>query len=314
MSPMDPAHRERAGWLRRDAERISGSLPPLLVEAEKLVASILPGVHGRRRSGPGETFWQYRPAHDGDTLAQIDWRRSGRSDRLFVREMEWEAAETVMIWADRSASMDFNSDAAPRTKEERGALLALALSVLLARGDERFGLLGTDAERPATGQSQLQRMAALLTASPDVRPDHGVPPRILQRRVGRAVFLSDFFGPEDATMAAVSEASARGIGGILVEILDPVEEDLSLYRPHAVRIHDPCRSRHDDRRASAARYAQGLSGPKLAERRDQSGRGGRTCRMAAARSTEPMKVRASALMALCIRASGRRLNDDARQP
>ena len=43
------------GWLRRDAERISGALPPLLAEAERLAASVAPGVHGRRQAGSGET-------------------------------------------------------------------------------------------------------------------------------------------------------------------------------------------------------------------------------------------------------------------
>ncbi|MEO0823421.1 MAG: DUF58 domain-containing protein, partial [Pseudomonadota bacterium] len=98
---MSSAIQERAAWLRRDGERISGSLPPLLVEAERLVASTFHGVHGRRRAGPGESFWQYRAAQPGDTLASIDWRRSARSDRLYVREMEWEAAETVLFWVDR---------------------------------------------------------------------------------------------------------------------------------------------------------------------------------------------------------------------
>ncbi len=99
--------RDRAGWLRRDAERISGTLPPLLVEADRLAAGLVTGVHGRRRAGMGETFWQYRAAHPGDPFSLIDWRRSARSDRLYVREMEWEAAENVLVWCDRSLSMDF---------------------------------------------------------------------------------------------------------------------------------------------------------------------------------------------------------------
>ena len=48
-----PGTRDRAGWLRRDAERISGTLPPLLVEAERLAAGLVTGVHGRRRAGMG---------------------------------------------------------------------------------------------------------------------------------------------------------------------------------------------------------------------------------------------------------------------
>lgn len=214
----------RAAWLRRDAERISGALPPLLVEADRLVMSLLPGVHGRKRSGPGETFWQYRPAHPGDSLSQIDWRRSGRSDKLFVREMEWEAAQSVMIWCDRSLSMAFKSERSPRTKGARAELLTLALAVLLARGDERFGLLGTEAEIPTTGEAQLFRMGAILARAPDGR-SFGAAPEILRPRIGRAVYFSDFLGPEEEVLAPIRQAAKRGIAGVLVQILDPVEED-----------------------------------------------------------------------------------------
>jgi len=262
---------ERAAWLRRDAERISGSLPPLLVEAERLVVSILPGVHGRRRSGPGETFWQYRPAHAGDSLGAIDWRRSGRSDRLFVREMEWEAAETVMLWCDRSLAMDYRSDKAPRSKGERAALLTLALGVLLSRGDERFGLLGTDAERPATGHTQLFRMATLLTAEPpavDGRPEFGRAPRILQPRVGRAVFLSDFMGPDEALYPAIDDAARRGISGIALQILDPAEEDY----PFAGRTRFESMGREIRHETDEARSLREAYLSRLAERRDRLAR------------------------------------------
>ncbi|MGM0584353.1 MAG: DUF58 domain-containing protein, partial [Pseudomonadota bacterium] len=101
-----------AAWLRRDAERVSGPLPPLMAEAERLAASVIAGAHGRRRAGPGETFWQYRQAMPGDPATAIDWRRSARASRqLYIREMEWEAAQTVSIWADDARSMDYRSSA-----------------------------------------------------------------------------------------------------------------------------------------------------------------------------------------------------------
>ncbi|MEM9145196.1 MAG: DUF58 domain-containing protein [Pseudomonadota bacterium] len=261
---------DRAAWLRRDAEKISGSLPPLLVEAEQLARSLMPGVHGRRRPGPGETFWQYRPAHPGDTLAQIDWRRSGRSDRLFIRQMEWEAAETVLIWADRSAAMEFQA-AAPRSKAERAALLSLALGVLLARGDERFGLLGTEAEPPATGQTQLLRMASILTTAPETRLDHAPVPQIHLPRVSRVVYLSDFLGPEETIFPAFASASGRGIGGVILQILDPAEEEF----PFAgrTRFESMTRTvRYDAEQASSLRQAYIR---RLAARREQLARAGR---------------------------------------
>ncbi|GMG83791.1 DUF58 domain-containing protein [Paralimibaculum aggregatum] len=272
MSRLAPPATSRAAWLRRDAERISGSLPPLLVQAERIARSLVPGAHGRRRPGPGETFWQYRPAHPGDTLAQIDWRRSGRSDRLFVREMEWEAAETVMVWADRSAAMGYRSELASRSKAERAGLLALALAVLLTRGDERVGLLGTEAEPPRAGQSQLLRMAAILAAEPESPPDFGHAPLIHTPRVGRAVFLSDFLGPEETILPAIRQAAARGIGGVLVQILDPAEEEFpfagrtrfeSMGRSirydseQAASLARPYRDRLAERRERLAQVARG---------------------------------------------------------
>jgi len=255
---------DRAGWLRRDAEKVSGALPPLLVEAERLAQSLVPGVHGRRRAGPGETFWQYRSAQPGDTHASIDWRRSARSDRLYVREMEWEAAETVMIWCDRSRAMQYQSDRSPRSKAERAALIALALGVLLARGDERFGLIGTDAERPATGETQLMRMAAILTARSPAAPDYGTAPRILTPRVGRALFVSDFLGPEAAIFPGLTAAAGRGIAGVMVQVLDPVEE---LF-PFAGRTRFQSMAREIEFDTDQAASLRDAYCHRLAERRD----------------------------------------------
>jgi uncharacterized protein (DUF58 family) len=215
---------ERAGHLRRDAEKVSGSLPPLLVEAERLVSTLAIGVHGRRRSGMGETFWQYRQAEPGDSLSDIDWRRSAGSDQLFVRETEWEAAESVLIWCDRARAMDFKSDGMDWTKADRARLLSLAMAVLLNRGGERFGLMGTEAERPRAGETQLMRVAAQLSARDHNAGDFGAPPEGLMPKAGKALFFSDFMGPRDKVLPALLHAAGQGTGGIFVMILDPVEE------------------------------------------------------------------------------------------
>ena len=68
-----------------------------------LAATVAMGFHGRRRAGNGENFWQYRQAVPGDPRSAVDWRRSGKSDQQFIREMEWEAAQTVSIWVDDAA-------------------------------------------------------------------------------------------------------------------------------------------------------------------------------------------------------------------
>lgn len=216
---------QRAGVLRRDAERVSGALPPLLVAAKRLVSTLALGEHGRRRAGIGESFWQYRNAQPGDSLAEIDWRRSGRSDRLYVREMEWEAAETVLLWCDRSRAMDFRSASVTCSKAERASLLALALAVLLNRGGERFALLGSEAERPGMGETQLMRIAVLLGVGVSDAPEFGAPPAGLMPKAGKAIFFSDFMGPRETILPALLNAAGQGMGGAMVMTLDPVEEE-----------------------------------------------------------------------------------------
>ncbi|MEM9048001.1 MAG: DUF58 domain-containing protein [Pseudomonadota bacterium] len=211
-------------WLRRDAEKITGSLPPLMAEADRLAHTVVAGVHGRRRAGPGEAFWQYRHAVPGDTAERIDWRQSARSDALYIREMEWESAQSVQIWVDNALSLDYRSETAPRSKSDRAALLALALSVLLVRGGERVGLLGTSLTQPRVGETQLTRLALELCRVQESRPDYGAPPDEPMVRGGRAVFLSDFMGPRDDVFPALIRAAEAGVSGAYVMILDPAEE------------------------------------------------------------------------------------------
>jgi uncharacterized protein (DUF58 family) len=221
-----PGHLKPQGpvGLRRDAEKIAGALPPLLADAEMLAATVAMGVHGRRRAGLGENFWQFRQAMPGDARAQVDWRRSGRSDVQFIREMEWEAAQSVSLWVDRSQSMDYRGESSPRTKGERAALLALALSVLLIKAGERVALMGTAAAQPRGGRTQLNRLALELATREADRPDYGTPPPDRLVRGGRAVFLSDFLGETDALLPALARAADQGVRGCFVQILDETEE------------------------------------------------------------------------------------------
>lgn len=212
--------------LRSAAEKQAAAHGALMARAERLAATVYLGVHGRRRAGIGETFWQYRRATPGDPLSAVDWRRSARSDVLYVRETEWEAAQTVRIWCDRAASMRYASAGALPEKADRAAELAAALALLLTRGGERTALLSVDvdggAPRPGLGEAHLGRLIETLTR--DESPDFGDPPPILDARSGRLVFISDFFGDEDKLLTAIEAAAARGLTGIALQINDPAEE------------------------------------------------------------------------------------------
>lgn len=209
--------------LRQEAEALAGPLPPLLAAAEHLASSVILGEHGRRRAGQGDEFWQYRPGHAGDEARMIDWRRSARSDdALFVREKEWQAAQSVMVWLDMGQSMRFASDKTLPTKAAESRRIALALAVLLIRGGERIGLTNLDLP-PRSGQVQLLRLASALADGQD-ETDYAAPEMRGAPSRSRAVFVSDFLGDMALVRAALTGAADRGISGALLQVLDPQEE------------------------------------------------------------------------------------------
>ncbi|MGA8689039.1 MAG: DUF58 domain-containing protein [Methyloceanibacter sp.] len=204
-----------------EAHALAARMPALLIEAQRVAHTVTHGTHGRRRAGPGETFWQFRHFDHNDSQGGIDWRRSASSDHLFVREREWEAAHTVWLWVDLSPSMHFRSSLSKTFKESRAVVLALALSELLARAGERVGVLGNV---PFSGRNASRRIAEVLVRNVDRATS--LPPPARLSRFSECLLFSDFLEPVEETSARLEAIAAQGVRGHLVQILDPAEETL----------------------------------------------------------------------------------------
>ncbi|MBI2718844.1 MAG: DUF58 domain-containing protein [Rhizobiales bacterium] len=203
------------------AARASGALPPLLVEAERVAATVILGIHGRKRAGPGENFWQYRPYSFGDSVTRVDWHKSARSDRVFIRENEWEAANTLWLWASPAPSMNYSSHLSQVSKRDRANLLALALASLALRAHERVGLIGAP-EAPGYSRAILLKLAErLIGAAGPPLPAPSRPPRL-----AGAVLIGDFFETPEALAAAFAPLAEARVAGHLVQVTDPAEETL----------------------------------------------------------------------------------------
>ncbi len=206
--------------LQDAAEALGASLPPLLVRAERLASAISLGMHGRRKAGIGQSFWQFHHYRFGDPANAIDWRQSAKSEHLYVREREWEAAQSVWLWRDGSPSMRFSSGG--DSKIDRASLLALALGVLLVRGGERIALFG-EREAPANSRAAYRRIGyALGERAP---ADDAVPPERPLPRNAQFVWFGDFLAPLADIEAAMRRLNLQNAGGRLVHIIDPAEED-----------------------------------------------------------------------------------------
>jgi uncharacterized protein (DUF58 family) len=214
-----------AAELEHSAHELAERLPDLVIDARRVAQTVAHGIHGRRRTGPGETFWQFRPYESSDSAHLIDWRRSASSDHVYVREREWEAAHTVWMWADLSPSMDFKSHLAPITKRDRALVLMLAAAELLVRGGERVGIIGMT--RPTGSRKVAMRLAeAILAQGFTSQATKSHPPSQPLPRYCDALLLSDFLAPIESIRARIELLAGAGAKGHLVQVLDPAEETL----------------------------------------------------------------------------------------
>ena len=218
---------------------------------------------GARRSAgvggqPGRA-WAAQGRHRPKLLAvpPLPPRRCGDRHRLaaigqvrsisYVREREWEAAQSVWLWRDGSPSMRFTSGG--ESKIDRASLLALALACCWCAAASAWRLYG---EREAPGQfarrlSRASAMRCRALAPPTMR----CRPSAASPRNAQFVWFGDFLAPLGEIEAAIRRLTRHNAGGRLVHIVDPAEEDFPYCGPHALR------SRAGQRRAAswAARKA-----------------------------------------------------------
>lgn len=211
-----------------EAYSLAANMPRLILESRRVAATIIHGLHGRRRAGSGENFWQYRRFISGEAANRVDWRRSARDDHLYVREQEWEAAHTVWIWPDRSPSMIFASPLVWETKLDRALVAAFALAEVMVEGGERVGIPGL--MRPSANRNVIERMAEAIVHDPTVRAS--IPPSFAPSPLSEIVMLSDLWSPASEIHGTIAQMSATGAHGHVVQIVDPAEETF----PYSGRI------------------------------------------------------------------------------
>jgi len=210
------------------SRKLAARVPRLILEARRVAATVIHGLHGRRRAGTGENFWQYRRFASGEPSHNVDWRRSARDDHLYVREREWEASHTVWMWIDRSLSMDFNSHLTEWSKLDRALVVSFALAEVLVQGGERVGLPGL--MRPTANRNVIETIAQVIVHDTGERPS--LPPNFSPAAFSEVLMLSDLWSPVAEFRRAIGQLAANGARGHVVQIVDPAEESF----PYSGRV------------------------------------------------------------------------------
>jgi uncharacterized protein (DUF58 family) len=207
--------------IETQAQALGASLPPLLVAAQRIAATVMMGVHGLRRPGAGDNFWAYRPYSFGDSTQRIDWQKSAKSDQAFIREKEWEAANTLWLWINLGPRMAFQSHLAQVPKSYHAKVLSLAIAQLALRAHERVGYLD-GLTRASHGRHMFEKLAMTFAKEGD-----GTLPQALGRhRHSTGLFVSDFLEEPELLKRSFAPMAEAGMRGHLVQVIDPAEEAL----------------------------------------------------------------------------------------
>lgn len=217
---LGPSERRPSRPVLTESLDLAARLPRLILEARRVSASIH-GIHGRRRSGPGETFWQYRPLVAGELASRIDWRRSARDGHLFVREREWEASHSIWLWIDRSPSMGFASSLAMASKLDRALVAGFALAETMVEGGERVGHLGLTR---ALASRRIVEMLAQAILADERNAASDLPPEAPLPRLADAIIITDGLSPASALAQRIATLASSGARGHVLLIADPIEE------------------------------------------------------------------------------------------
>jgi uncharacterized protein (DUF58 family) len=202
------------------SRKLASRIPRLILEARRVASTVIHGVHGRRRAGPGENFWQYRRFVSGEPSGNVDWRRSARDDHLYVREREWEASHTIWLWPDRSPSMEFNSTLTEWSKLDRALVVSFALAEVPVQGGERVGM--PELMRPTANRNIIEKIAQNILHDANERPS--LPPNFAPAPFSEVLLLSDFWSPIADFRRMIGQLAANGARGHVVQVVDPAEE------------------------------------------------------------------------------------------
>lgn len=103
------------------------------------VEGFFSGLHPSPFHGFSVEYSEHRAYQWGDELKYLDWKKYGRSDKLYVKQFQQETNVNIYILLDSSNSMSFK-DEDGISKLDYGCYLTAALSYMMLKQSDSVGL------------------------------------------------------------------------------------------------------------------------------------------------------------------------------
>jgi len=230
------------------------------IATNRLVDQGVAGDYHSVFKGLGMEFAEVRPYQPGDDVRTIDWNVTARTGAPHVKKFVEERDLTIFVVVDVSGSLSFGSRAI--LKRELAAEIAALLAFAAVRNQDRVGaaLISDRLELFLAPQRRRTHVLRLVREVLD-RPAHGGTDlqrgleSVLAALKRRSVLfvISDFLG--SPCSRALKAAAARH-DLILVEIVDPRDQELPAVGPVVLRDAETGRIGLVDGRRERRRHAE----------------------------------------------------------
>ena len=207
------------------SERISNLLPSLLSHSSILLKNIYAGLHSTRFAGKGENFWQFKEYTLGESVVNIDWRKSASSKKILIKENEKELSKTIYLYFDRSLSMNYKSKGVLYSKFFFSALFTLTLCKLFSNNKEKVFIFNSD-NKPINCSANINNFDKSFLSN---KNKHSFPIINHFKDNSLCIFFSDFLFEIREFENLLIKFKKKGILGHIIQVLDPLELNLKLH-------------------------------------------------------------------------------------
>ena len=212
--------------LLKSSDKGASLLPKLLSNSSLLLQSILVGLHSTRFAGKGENFWQFKEYTQGESINNVDWRKSASSKRILIKQNEKELAKTIYFFFDKSLSMNFKSSSADYNKLFFSALFTLTLTRLFSKSKEEIFIFN-NRNKPINFSNNFDKFNKSFLEN---NINFSLPDPSLFKDKSFCIFFSDFFFDKTGLVEIIKNFKNRRILGLLIQILDPKEASFKINR------------------------------------------------------------------------------------
>ena len=206
------------------SEKIANLLPSLLSHSSILLKNIYIGLHSTRFAGKGENFWQFKEYTQGESVLNIDWRKSASSQKILVKQNEKELSKTIYLYFDRSNSMNYKSKSVNYNKFFFSALLTITLCKLFSGNKEKVFIFNSE-NKPINCSTNINNFNKSFLLN---KKQHSFPKINHFKDKSLCIFFSDFLFDSAELKSLLAKFKKKEIQGYIIQVLDPMEVNFKL--------------------------------------------------------------------------------------